>query len=132
MPVKAFWAYNKSAFYTGKTAFHFRNRRVAVSEAKILYHLDPEALDIIVFQGGDDGRCYRNMYKIPGGRSSIFEPFVLELKHCMIYSKCYVASALTPEYIRPLASVHGRYTRTGAMGVGKEIWPFRSLCGANY
>jgi hypothetical protein len=25
------------------------------------------SLDVIVFQGGDDGRGYRNMYKIPRG-----------------------------------------------------------------
>jgi hypothetical protein len=28
------------------------------------------ALDIIVFQGGDDGRGYRNIYKIPRGSNS--------------------------------------------------------------
>jgi hypothetical protein len=31
-----------------------------------------KALDIIVFQGGDDGRGYREVYKIPRG------PFVKE------------------------------------------------------
>ena len=57
-------------------------------------HLDPEvvkikkirwdfrkalALDIIVFQGGDDGRGYRNMCKIAGGSN-------LNLGHwCMLY-----------------------------------------------
>ena len=48
---------------------------------KLNRQLDPEALskirwdfegtlDIIVFQGGDDGRGYRNMYKIPPGSNS--------------------------------------------------------------
>jgi hypothetical protein len=58
------------------------NRRAAVSEAKRppasgstlkypLGLLESSIVDIniIVFQGGDDGRGYRNMYKTPGDRT---------------------------------------------------------------
>ena len=46
----------------------------------------PHALWIIVFQGGDDGRGYRNMYKIPQGRTWIMFTGLCEFMYNMYNS----------------------------------------------
>jgi hypothetical protein len=75
--------YNRYKFVTVSLPKRFRNDRFTSETAarrfqKRNYHLDSEvakkirwdfqkALDIIAFQGGDNGRGYRNMCKTPRG-----------------------------------------------------------------
>jgi hypothetical protein len=75
--------YSRYKFVTVSLPKRFRNGRFNSETAMRRFqkrngHLDPKALkkirwgfykapDVIVFPGGDDGRGYRNMYKIAGG-----------------------------------------------------------------